>query len=183
MLTDIARGMAHIHSRSIVHGDLNPSNILLRTASPHKQQHTGNRTLSGGPGASGAGGSGGPPLWGPGAGVGVQLGALSGSGSGTPLSAGAGLGGSGSMGTGGLFGSLSAELGVSLCAKVADFGLCGMLAPGKRHISNALRGTPFYTAPETVATGACAVFSGPIAIAHACTFCCHFLATQGRQSN
>ncbi len=171
MLTDIARGMAHIHSRSIVHGDLNPSNILLRTASPHKPQHTGSRTLSGGPGTSGTGGSGVSPLWGPGAGVGVQLGALSGSGSGTPLLAGAGggLGGSGSMGVGGLFGSLSAELGVSLCAKVADFGLCGMLAPGKRHISNALRGTPFYTAPETVATGGCPVLSGSI--------CTHRLAT------
>eukprot|EP00198_Chlamydomonas_reinhardtii_P010486 XP_001699823.1 predicted protein [Chlamydomonas reinhardtii] len=52
---------------------------------------------------------------------------------------------------------LRADLGVGLVAKVADFGLCvwtqGMLAPGKRHISNALRGTPFYTSPETVATG------------------------------
>lgn len=29
-LVDVARGMEYIQSRNIIHGDLNPSNILLR---------------------------------------------------------------------------------------------------------------------------------------------------------
>ncbi|KAJ9525252.1 hypothetical protein QJQ45_020784 [Haematococcus lacustris] len=33
LATDIAAGMAHVHSRNVVHGDLTPSNVLLRTAS------------------------------------------------------------------------------------------------------------------------------------------------------
>ncbi|GFH13187.1 protein kinase domain-containing protein, partial [Haematococcus lacustris] len=32
LATDIAAGMAHVHSRNVVHGDLTPSNILLRAA-------------------------------------------------------------------------------------------------------------------------------------------------------
>ncbi|GIL90997.1 hypothetical protein Vretimale_17053 [Volvox reticuliferus] len=120
-LADIARGMAHIHSRSIIHGDLNPTNILLRSVS---------------------GSNGGiMPMW--------NRVALTGGSA-------AGGGGSGSTTPGGSISAaaqLRHELGITLVAKVADFGLCGMLAPGKRHISNAIRGTPFYTAPETVATG------------------------------
>ncbi|GLI67931.1 hypothetical protein VaNZ11_012259 [Volvox africanus] len=120
-LADIARGMAHIHSRSIIHGDLNPTNILLRSVS---------------------GSSGGiMPMWNRVALTGGSTAGGAGSGSTTP-------GGSISAAA-----QLRHELGVTLVAKVADFGLCGMLAPGKRHISNAIRGTPFYTAPETVATG------------------------------
>jgi serine/threonine protein kinase len=30
MLQDIARGMCHIHSKSVIHGDLTPTNILLK---------------------------------------------------------------------------------------------------------------------------------------------------------
>ncbi|KAF5838761.1 hypothetical protein DUNSADRAFT_2305 [Dunaliella salina] len=30
MLLDIAHGMEHVHSQSIIHGDLNPNNILLK---------------------------------------------------------------------------------------------------------------------------------------------------------
>ncbi|GIL57612.1 hypothetical protein Vafri_12675 [Volvox africanus] len=120
-LADIARGMAHIHSRSIIHGDLNPTNILLRSIN---------------------GSNGGiMPMWNRVALAGGSTAGCAGSGNTTP-------GGSISAAA-----QLRHELGVTLVAKVADFGLCGMLAPGKRHISNAIRGTPFYTAPETVATG------------------------------
>ena len=30
VLLDVARGMAHIHSMRICHGDLNPANVLLQ---------------------------------------------------------------------------------------------------------------------------------------------------------
>ncbi|GFR52979.1 hypothetical protein Agub_g15668 [Astrephomene gubernaculifera] len=131
VLADVARGMAHIHSRNIVHGDLNPTNILLRTAS---------------------GSAGGIPTL-------RSRGPQGASSTAPAVSAAAAASGGGSIGTavgaGGAAkgASLRHELGVSLVAKVGDFGLCGMLTPGKRHISNAQRGTPFYTAPETVANG------------------------------
>ena len=37
--------------------------------------------------------------------------------------------------------------------QIADFGLCGLLEPGKRHVSSVKTGTPFYTAPEVVVSG------------------------------
>lgn len=142
-LADITRGMAHIHVRSIVHGDLNPTNILLRSVTGGNNsgvQPLWHRMGVAGRGVSVMGGSGAAMMSPPG-GVG-----------------GGGVGGSSGCSTPGGEGITAAtalrhELGVSVVAKVADFGLCGMLAPGKRHISNALRGTPFYTSPETVAKG------------------------------
>ncbi|KAL6763307.1 kinase-like domain-containing protein [Haematococcus lacustris] len=78
ILQDIARGMAHIHSKSVIHGDLTPTNILLK--------HDMNRSSR-------------------------------------------------------------------FLAKIADFGLCATITPGKTHISNIRNGTPFYAAPETTASG------------------------------
>ncbi len=139
MILDIAQGvaaaLAHLHAKNVVHGDLNPKNVLLK----HVAQPAPGMGL--GPSWGGRAGSGGRPA---GSGAAMQANKLH---------------------QAALMASLmppanSAQYGAypyagrcGYAIKVADFGLSVKME--NSHISGLRQGTPFYAAPVSRCVGAC----------------------------
>ncbi|KAI8469769.1 MAG: hypothetical protein J3K34DRAFT_512345 [Monoraphidium minutum] len=137
---DIATGMDHIHSKSIIHGDLTPNNVLLCTelCAPGAAAAA---TAAAGDGAAAASGVSRRPSFS----LDETAAALLRSGAGSAS------------------GGRGAPLEVRRTAKIADFGLSVRIPEGASHVSNMRQGTPFYVAPEVVKRGtmtkACDVYS------------------------
>ncbi|KAG2436718.1 hypothetical protein HXX76_006242 [Chlamydomonas incerta] len=138
---DVAAGMAHVHARGIVHGDLCSSNVLLAarpTAEPQQQAAS-----SSSEGSSREHGSGGAAA--------EQIQAMEAD---SPV--GRAEGGEEAQ-------AASAEAAAHwttrgfqhppVVAKVADFGLSKRMGEGQTHASNCWQGTPYYTAPEVATEG------------------------------
>ncbi|GLC77421.1 hypothetical protein PLESTF_001934000 [Pleodorina starrii] len=123
---DVARGMEHIHSCRIVHGDLKPENVLVVCGSrptDDKQPPEGGVVQTGDellalPAAA------------------TQPTMPRGEFSSSPVSAVPASSGS-----------------LQLTAKVADFGLSIRMSEGATHVSQRFQGTPAYLAPEVAMAG------------------------------
>ncbi len=131
----MVRGLQHLHSKNIVHGDLTPSNILLRV-DPAVTASALGLGLVLGPGAGGGAGGPGPPEGGAAVGA-VGVGRLL-------AASGAAMG----VGYGELGGQVS-DAGVlhpacRYVAKLADFGLSVKMEPSQESVDNDRTGTPFY---------------------------------------
>ncbi|KAG2440432.1 hypothetical protein HYH02_010317 [Chlamydomonas schloesseri] len=159
-LLDIAQGvaaaLAHLHTKNVVHGDLNPKNVLLKIAplplgslGHHGISMSTTRSSASGsvPGTAASGKAGG---WGGGGGAGAVYPLLKGSQQ---------PGGGGQTGGGGMmtppgssqFGSYPLAGRCGFAIKVADFGLSVKME--NSHISGLRQGTPFYAAPELTTLG------------------------------
>ncbi len=124
LAADVAAGMAHVHSRSIVHGDLTPANVLLRLHQPTDLGCTAK--VAGAPRAAERSGTA-PPArrGGPGSGKGSPSCVL-------------------------LRPARRVRCGLR---SRADFGLSWKLASGQEHVSDARQGTGLYIAPEVLHVG------------------------------
>ncbi|KAG2446238.1 hypothetical protein HXX76_000830 [Chlamydomonas incerta] len=152
-LLDIAQGvaaaLAHLHTKNVVHGDLNPKNVLLKIAplpmgGMGLSMSTARSSASGsapGTGTSKAG-------WGGGGGGGGAVYPLKGS---QPISGGAPGGGMMPPPGSSQFGSYPLAGRCGFAIKVADFGLSVKME--NSHISGLRQGTPFYAAPELTTLG------------------------------
>jgi serine/threonine protein kinase len=178
---DVAHGMQHLHKKKIIHGDLNPTNVLLHVeAAPHLFSGScaligdeGLGSSSGGHHKMGPGGgldalgrrgtSGGSHFWVTGVTPGAK-GSVSG-GVGSSLSdargfsSAVGAGGPGSSSSIGYQHLVSASHRV--VAKIADFGLSVKMPQNASHVSGHRVGTPFYVAPEVAQRGKMTTVSAP----------------------
>lgn len=128
LLLDVVRGLQHLHSKNIVHGDLTPSNILLRV-DPAVTASALGLGLVLGPGAGGLAGPGVPEGGAAVETVGMER-LLAASGTTTDV------------GYGELGGHVSHAC--MYMAKLADFGLSVKMDPSQESVDNDRTGTPFY---------------------------------------
>lgn len=138
MILDIAQGVAaalsHLHAKNVVHGDLNPKNVLLKHVAPTGPAW-GGRAGSGGSGKAG---------WPPGSGASMQA---------NKLHQAALMASLMPPGGSSQYGAYPYAGRCGYAIKVADFGLSVKME--NSHISGLRQGTPFYAAP--VSTGGCGV--------------------------
>ncbi|GIL92870.1 hypothetical protein Vretifemale_20339 [Volvox reticuliferus] len=136
MILDIAQGvaaaLAHLHSKNVVHGDLNPKNVLLKVVPlPGSSSSLAS--------AKAAAISGLLPS---------KLSGAAGNGSGYRSAAGGGLAAAAAAAAAAAsqYGNYPLAGRCGFAIKVADFGLSVKLE--NSHISGLRQGTPFYAAPE-----------------------------------
>ncbi|KXZ43077.1 hypothetical protein GPECTOR_104g83 [Gonium pectorale] len=160
-----ARGLAHLHSRSVVHADVSSANILLQRAMP---------MAAAGPATSSPSGSYGTPMAMPdgifavcpggGSGRPVYSFQHRGHGGGAMQGGGNGRDGAGAKDSGSGVGAAAAGAGSTgaecayhygWVAKLCDFGLSGRLeaADQQTHLSGSARRSSAYSAPELVRAG------------------------------
>jgi serine/threonine protein kinase len=176
---DIAAGMQHLHSKHIVHGDLNPTNVLLhQDSAPHSLTRNADATFCGSPdgmimggaspapGAAASGAGGRTAAAAAAAGAGGEYGG--GGGSQGEIKGGQqqqqhqeqqqqqmvrGLHHEGAQSWDSQEGNGGNGLVTRQLAKIADFGLSVKMPANATHVSGHRVGTPFYVAPEVAQKG------------------------------